>query len=65
MTKVNNGIPWDNYVMRKFGQSIRKNIAESYVKPAVKAHKVYAMSQALKIAKQIKDAWVSNEVGHC
>ena len=49
---------WDNYIMRKYGQSIRENIAESFGVFAKAVIMVKTEQTLDQIMKQIpKDKW--------
>jgi hypothetical protein len=56
-------ISWDNYIMRKFGKSIRKNITEIAVKQAIDIKRnqtLYAEEQKQKLEEMtsaLKDFW--------
>jgi hypothetical protein len=53
---------WDNYIMRKFGGSIRKKILEAYIP--------FAKAQVIKKVEERKEmitepVWYSQQVGRC
>jgi len=62
--QVKTNIPWKNYIMRKYGRSIRDKISETFT-PAWEA-----IIEADKLTKErdreiapMNGAWLSNKIG--